>query len=240
MRATSVVLFLSILVLSAATHAEVTIDAPQPRASEAQSESAPPQNRRILKIIPAYGVVKDPNTPFHPLTSRDKFVLFLHGAADPYNLLVAGTVAGVEQAFDIFPGYGQGAAGYGKRFGASIADQASNSLFKNFAFPVLLREDPRYFRKARGTFMQRSWYAASRVFVTRRDSGRSTFNFSGALGSLASSGLANTYYPDSDRGPASTFTRVGIAFGTDAALNVFSEFGPDVARKLLPRKPHKP
>lgn len=240
MQAPPAVLFLSILLLGGVAHAEVTIEAPQPRPSQAQSEPAQPQSKRILKIIPAYGVVKDPGTPFQPLRPRDKFVLFLHGAADPYNLLVAGTVAGVEQAFDIFPGYGQGATGYGKRFGASLADQASNSFFKNFAFPVLLREDPRYFRKARGTFMQRSWYAASRVFVTRRDSGRSTFNWSGALGSLASSGLANSYYPDSDRGPASTFTRVGIAFGTDAALNVFSEFGPDVARKLLPHNHHKP
>lgn len=240
MQAPRAVLCLWVLIASVLVHAENTIDAPQPRISGAQSEPAQPQNKRILKIIPAYGVVQDPNTPFHPLTSRDKFVLFLHGAADPYNLLVAGTVAGVEQAFDIFPGYGQGAKGYGKRFGASLADQASNSLFKNFVFPVLLREDPRYFRKDRGTFMQRSRYAVNRVFVTRRDSGRSTFNWSGMLGSLASSGLANSYYPDSDRGPGATFTRVGIAFGTDAALNVFSEFGPDLARKLLPHKPHKP
>lgn len=240
MQAPRAVIYLSVLIASVFVHAENTIDAPQPRASGAQSEPGQPQNKRILKIIPAYGVVQDPNTPFHPLKSRDKFVLFLHGAADPYNFLVAGTVAGVEQAADIFPGYGQGAKGYGKRFGASLADQASNSLFKNFVFPVLLREDPRYFRKDRGTFIQRSSYAVSRVVVTRRDSGRSTFNWSGALGSLASSGLANSYYPDSDRGPGATFTRVGIAFGTDAALNVFSEFGPDLARKLLPRKAHKP
>ena len=240
MQAPRAVICLSVLIASVFIQAENTIDAPQPRASGTQSDSGSDQSKRFLKIIPAYGVVKDPNTPFHPLSSRDKFVLFLHGAADPYNLLVAGTVAGVEQAADIFPGYGQGAKGYGKRFGASLADQASNSLFKNFVFPVLLREDPRYFRKDRGTFMQRSSYAVSRVVVTRRDSGRSTFNWSGALGSRASSGLANRYYPDSDRGPGATFTRVGIAFGTDAALNVFSEFGPDLARKLLQHKPHKP
>src|SRR5689334_20632134 len=215
-------------------------DAAQTRPSSASQQETEAQGGRVLKIFPAYGVVEPAAKPVGPLTSHDKFVLSLHGAVDPFNLLVAGTTAGIEQAANIFPGYGQGAEGYGKRFGASLADQASNSLFKNFVFPVLLHEDPRYFRKDRGTFMQRASYAVSRVLVTRRDSGSSHFNFSGTLGSLASSGLANSYYPDSDRGPASTFTRVGIAFGTDAGLDLFSEFGPDVARKLLPHKHHKP
>ena len=234
------VLCLCILMAGAVAHAEHTIDAPQPRAPGSQSGPERIQSKRILKIFPAYGVMQNPSAPFRSLTSHDKFVLFLHGAADPYNLLVAGTNAGIEQAADIFPGYGQGAAGYGKRFGASLADQASNSLFKNFVFPVLLHEDPRYFRKDQGTFMQRFGYSVSRVFVTRRDSGSRGVNSSGILGSVASSGLANTYYPTSDRGAGATFTRVGIAFGTDAALNVISEFGPDFARKVFPHKRSKP
>ena len=205
----------------------------QSPAPTSQSQPRATESQRILKIFPAYGVVQNPAVPFHPLTSQDKFVLFVHGAADPSNLLVAATNAGIEQAADIFPGYGQGAEGYGKRFGASLADQASNSLFKNFAFPVLLREDPRYFRKGQGTIKQRFGYAISRVFVTRRDSGTTGFNFSRVLGSLASSALANTYYPASDRGVGSTFARVGIAFGTDSALNVISEFGSDLSYKFL-------
>jgi hypothetical protein len=215
-------------------------DAPQNSASPSAAQQKPNLQRgRILKIFPAYGVVERSDNPVPPLTSHDKFVLSLHGAADPSNLLVAGTTAGIEQAADIFPGYGQGAEGYGKRFGASLADQASNSLLKNFVFPVLLHEDPRYFRKDQGTFGQRFGYAISRVLITRRDSGTSSFNFSRMFGSLGSSAIGNAYYPESDRGAGATFTRVGIAFGTDAALNVISEFGPDLARKFLPKGPRK-
>src|SRR5262249_29375636 len=109
------------------------------------------------------------------------------------------------------------------------------SLFKNFVFPVLLREDPRYFRRDQGTFGRRFGYAITRVVVTRRDSRAMSLNFSRLFGSLVSSAIANVYYPASDRGAGSTFTRVGIAFGTDAGFNVISEFGPDFARKILPK-----
>src|SRR5438067_1936160 len=219
-----------VLMLSAALYGQDRAAVPTPSSYQEKPRA---QSGRILKIFPAYGVVNSSAEPVQPLSPQDKFVLSLHGAADPYNLLVAGTTAGIEQAADIFPGYGQGAEGYGKRFGASLADQASNSLFKNFAFPVLLREDPRYFRKGQGTIKQRFGYAISRVFVTRKDSGNTGFNFSRVLGSLASSALANTYYPASDRGVGSTFARVGIAFGTDSALNVISEFGSDLSHKFL-------
>ena|SRR5438067_8110904 len=225
-----------VLMLSAALYGQDRAAVPTPSSYQEKPRA---QSGRILKIFPAYGVVNRSAEPVQPLSPQDKFVLSLHGAADPYNLLVAGTTAGIEQAADIFPGYGQGAEGYGKRFGASLADQASNSLFKNFVFPVLLREDPRYFRKDQGTFSRRFGYAISRVAVTKRDSGASSVNFSRLLGSLASSAVANAYYPSSDRGAGSTFTRVGISFGADAALNVISEFGPDFARKILPKKPSK-
>jgi hypothetical protein len=236
MQARMAALCCGILTISAFVYGQDGVAAP---ASSSSRETATVQGGRILKIFPAYGVVDSSAEPVRPLTPHDKFVLSLHGAADPYNLLVAGTNAGIEQATDIFPGYGQGAEGYGKRFGASLADQASNSLFKNFAFPVLLREDPRYFREGQGTFSRRFGYAISRVVVTKRDSGARSVNFSRLLGSLASSAIANTYYPTSDRGAGSTFTRVGIAFGTDAALNVISEFGPDFAHKIRPGKSSK-
>jgi len=221
-----------ILILSAALYGQDGVASP---ASSHSQEKPAIQSGRILKIFPAYGVVDSSTEPVLPLTPHDKFVLSLHGGVDPFNLLVAGTNAGIEQAADIFPGYGQGAEGYGKRFGASLADQASNSLFKNFVFPVLLREDPRYFRRDQGTFGRRFGYAITRVVVTRRDSRAMSLNFSRLFGSLVSSAIANVYYPASDRGAGSTFTRVGIAFGTDAGFNVISEFGPDFARKILPK-----
>ena len=214
-------------------------DASQTRPSSASQQETKAQSGRILKIFPSYGVVEPTARPVRPLTAHGKLVLSFHGAVDPSNLLVAATNAGIEQAFNIFPGYGQGAEGYGKRFGASLADQASNSLLNNFVFPVLLREDPRYFRKEQGTFSQRFGYATTRVLITRKDSGASTFNLSRMFGTLTASSLANAYYPDSDRGAGSTFTRFGIALGTAAAFNVISEFGPDLTRKLLSKRSRK-
>ena len=91
--------------------------------------------------------------------------------------------------------YGQGAEGFGKRYGAGFADGLTDGLFVTGVYPSLLRQDPRYYRLGDGGFSHRAGYAVTRILVTRQDSGRKAFNFSEVLGSFSSSALAMTYYP---------------------------------------------
>jgi hypothetical protein len=111
---------------------------------------------------------------------------------------------------------------------ATLADTESRRFIQTFLLSTLLHQDPRYFRSGKKGLIPRSWYAATRVLVTRDDDGDSTFNTSEFLGTLLTSSLQNAYYPDSDRGFPNTLTRFVGALGSDATTNMIREFWPDV------------
>ena len=92
------------------------------------------------------------------------------------------------------PEFGQGWAGYGRRVGTSYADQAIGNMMTEGIFPSILHEDPRYFRRGYGSFWSRTFYAATRVFVTKTDSGGTRFNFSEVLGNAAGTAISDAYY----------------------------------------------
>lgn len=150
---------------------------------------------------------------------------------------MAGLQAGLAQATNEFPGYGQGAAGYGKRYGASLADEVSSNFFANYAYPVLLKEDPRYFRLGEGSIKHRIVYGLEQEFVTRTDSGKRRFNFSNVLGAFTTGGLSNLYYPSTDRGLGLTMSRSAISLAYGTAGGLFDEFWADIDHRLFHRKP---
>lgn len=170
------------------------------------------------------------------MTVGDKFTLFALNTVNPFQLLSTATAAGIDQAVDNYHSWGQGAEGYGKRYGAAYADTATANFFGTFLFPVILRQDPRYFRKETGGVVNRFRYAISRVFVTRTDRGTNAPNASLWLGTLASAGMSNIYYPVADQGAGLTFERAGLNIGASAGFNVAREFWPDISRHLRRRK----
>jgi hypothetical protein len=176
------------------------------------------------------------------LDAKDKFILFVEDTVDPVTFLSAGFNAGIGQAEDTDPSYGQGAAGYGKRFGASIADQASSEFFKDFVYPTIFSEDPRYYRLAHGSGGKRFFHAVEHSVVAYRPDGTRVFNFSEWLGTASAVALTNTYHPNYKRGFAPSAERVGYAVGNDIGFDVLREFWPEIARKLkLPfRDQHEP
>lgn len=189
------------------------------------------QSQRILGVVPLFGMTSRHAPP--PLTVGQKFHLFAKSSFDPFEYAAAGFQAGLGQATNEFPGYGQGAAGYGKRFGASLADQVSSNFFANFFWPVLLKEDPRYFRLGEGSFKHRMFYSLAQEFVTRTDKGTRRFNFSNFFGAFSSGGLSNVYYPQTDRGLSLTMSRSAISLLYGSAGGLIDEFWPDINRKLF-------
>jgi hypothetical protein len=187
-------------------------------------------SERIFGVVPTYTITNARNAP--PLTSKQKFGLFAKGTLDPFPTVVYLLQAGVSQARDTHSGYGQGAAGYGQRFGAALGDGTSARFFATYAFPSLLRQDPRYFRKGAGSAWSRVRYSISRGFITRSDSGRAQANWSNVLGKFAGAGLSNLYYPAADRGGGLTLSRVGISLGYQTLGNLAIEFWPEIHRKL--------
>jgi hypothetical protein len=167
-----------------------------------------------------------------PLSSGQKFLLAADESAAPSALIVAAMSAGITQARNSWPGYGQGWNAYGKRYGATLALNASTDMFGTFLLPSVLHHDPRYFVLAHGTFSQKIGHALKSVLVTRTDSGGRAPNISGVLGPLGAEGLANTYLPDAERTAGQTFERFGIQMAVLAASNVAKEFWPAIFKTL--------
>ena len=191
------------------------------------------ERQRTLGVVPSFNIAYDQNAP--PLSPGEKFRLAFHTMKDPFTIGVAAINAGYNQATDGFPGYGQGAAGFGKRFGAAYADSADGTLLGNAVLPVLMKEDPRYFRRGTGSIRSRLLYAISTTVWCRRDNGTHGPNYANVLGNLAAGGVANLYYPASDRGAGLTFER-GLVVTAEGTLGgLADEFLPDLTRHFLHR-----
>jgi hypothetical protein len=173
---------------------------------------------------------------------KDKFILFVEDVIDPVTFLSAGFNAGLDQAQNNDPSYGQGASGYGIRFGASMAGQTTSLFFKDFAYPSIFSEDPRYYRLGHGGAGKRLLHAMEHAFVAYRENGAQMFNFSEWLGTTSAVALSNTYHPDNRRGFAPAAERVGYSVANDVGFDILREFWPEIARKFrLPfRGQHEP
>lgn len=207
---------------------------PKLRSEQEKELQKQEQSQRILGLAPMFGVTSRQNAT--PLTRGQKFHLFTKGAFDPFAFAAAGLQSGIGQAQNEFPGYGQGAAGYGKRYGASLADQVSSSFFSNYFYPVLLKQDPRYFRLGEMSVKHRILYSLEQEFVCRTDKGTRNFNWSNVLGAFTAGGISNIYYPSTDRGASLTLSRSAIALAYGSVGGLVDEFWPDVNRKLFHKK----
>jgi hypothetical protein len=161
-------------------------------------------------------------------------------SVDPFQFVAAALDAGYSQAVDDFPGYGQGAQGYAKRFGAAYTDQFSGTFWGNAVFPILLREDPRYFRRGTGSIKRRLLYAISTTVWSKRDGGAWGPNYANVLGNITAGGLANLYYPSTDRGVGLTFQRAFTVTAEGTIGATLAEFWPDIARRVFHQNRTKP
>jgi hypothetical protein len=188
------------------------------------------EKQRVLGVIPNFYVSYVQNAV--PLTPKQKFELAWKSTIDPVNFAVTGAIAGIQQAQDDFPGYGQGSQGFAKRYAATYGNFLTGTYIGGAILPSLLKQDPRYFYKGTGTKRSRILYAIANSVICKGDNGHWQANYSGILGSLAAGGISNLYYPAKDReGAQLTFENALIGIGATAAINLLQEF---VMRRLTP------
>jgi len=226
-----------LLSLTSFTGAALAQSNPPSTPQSSTTQSQPAQNgekERVFGVVPQFSVTSQ--SSLTPLTQGQKFHLFLRGSLDPFTFFSSGFQAGLSQATDEFAGYGQGAVGYAKRYGATFTDQVSSSFFSNYFYSVLFKQDPRYFRIGHGTIKSRVFRAVEQEFVVRKDSGERTFGWENICGAFTSGTLSNAYYPSTDRGVGLTISRSVIAILYGSVGGIFSEFAPDIDRKLFHRK----
>jgi hypothetical protein len=221
-----------------------------PGASSTQGKVAGTSNDRLFYALPNFLSLENAGQ-VPPLTAKQKFSVVARSSFDYVQYPWSGFLAGISQAENSEPGFGQGSAGYGKRFASAFADGTIENFMVGAVVPSLLHQDPRFFQSGEGSFTHKAGYAVSRMFVTRTDSGDSQFNYSEILGSALSATVStNTYHPrstviatksgprfyGSDRTLSNTASVWGSQLGYDTITIVVKEFWPDIHRKLS----HKP
>lgn len=208
-----------------------------PAAKPSPLPSGPPDEnpKRILDIIPNFQTVNETPQMQLPLTVKEKYILAYHQTVDFSAHFGNLFQAALQQASNGQPHYGQGWGPYAQRFGAAEADQVTSAFFIFGFLPHVLKEDPRYFRKASGSIWSRIRYAASRTVITRTDAGNPTFNAPQVFGQLAQQGISTLYYPKQDRSVSGVFQNWGVNLSYNSAYNILKEFYPDALRLVFHR-----
>lgn len=221
---------------ASAQTAESLPDAPRPDAGDQPAHSS---NTSAQPFASSgwFGVV-DPGEKFSPVSTRYKWMFWLHEQVSPISLVPVVLGAGWEQLIDGDPKYGSDSAAFGQRIGAGAIRVSTYRFFSDSLFPVLTHEDPRYFRKAYGSVQSRGLYAAEQVFIAHRDNGSTGFNYSDFFGHLAGASLTAAYYPQPSVNARVVLTSWGISFAGGACGNLFMEFWPDAKKAIAHRHKH--
>lgn len=216
---------------------------PEPRKDQqGDSQEDPNKNAgtskdRLFYTLPNFLTLENAGQ-VPPLTTGQKFKVVARSSFDYVQYPWYAFLAGISQAENSEPGYGQGATGYGKRFGAAIADGTIENFMTSAVLPSLLRQDPRFFQKGKGGFWHRTAYSVSRVFLTRSDSGTTQVNYSEIFGSALAAGISTySYHPHDDKTVRNASSVWGTQVGYDALSYFVKEFWPDVRRKIRHKNP---
>ena len=198
----------------------VTVSGDKEELSQQQVKIAVQQ--RVAGIIPNFYSSYDWNAP--PMLAKQKVQLSVRGLIDPVSFLAVAGIAGAEQNRGIFPAYGSGIEGYGKRYGAAMANRVSGALLGRAVYPAIFHQDPRYFYKGKGSITSRTLYAISAAVMTRSDSGRWEPNYSQVMGNFSAAAISNLYYPEADRGGKLVLLNGLSETGGNAVSNLIREF----------------
>ncbi len=180
------------------------------------------ESQRVLGVIPNFYSSFDWHAV--PLHAKQKFQLAFRSEIDPITFAGAAAIAGGEGYKNVYPGYGTGFAGFGKRFAAQYANDFDSRMIGSALLPSLFHQDPRYFYKGTGTIRSRALYAIKSAFICRGDNGKPEFDFSHIGGDFAAGSLSNLYYPEPNEGAVLIFTNGLIEIGGMAGTNLLREF----------------
>jgi hypothetical protein len=203
-----------------------------PATASQKKKRPPPQTKRMFWIVPNFAAVSA-GTRFKPLTIKGKFLMATDDSFDYSSFVWTGVVAAQSFGLNSDPELGGGIAGYGRYYWRAFVDGVSGTYFTEAIVPALTHEDPRYFTMGEGGFFRRIGYALSRTFVTRTDSGGSSFNWSEAGGNALEATLSNAYYPPQERGVSQTARNWATQMESAALNNVAKEFWPDIRSGIL-------
>jgi hypothetical protein len=198
----------------------VTVNGNKEELSKQQVQIA--VHQRIGGVIPTFYSTYDWNAP--PMLAKQKLQLGIRAVIDPISFLSVAGIAAAQQYSNAFPSFGGGIEGYGKRYGAALANHATSTMLAHADYPSIFHQDPRYFYKGKGSVRSRALYAISAAVIARGDDGRWKPNYSSVLGHFSAAAISNLYYPASDRGVSLVLINGLVSTGAQAGGNLIREF----------------
>jgi hypothetical protein len=206
------------------------------KESQPEGNPQPAESKRIFGIIPNYRT--SPSLlHYTPLTVREKFTIARQDALDRGTVILGAAFGAESQLTNANRSFGQGGAGFGRYFATSYADYFIGDYMTEAVFPSLLHQDPRYFRREKGSGLSRLGYSMGQIFWTHTDGGKGQFNYSEIGGNSAAVAISNAYYEDS-RTASDAIVKLSTQLGVDLAANVLKEFWPDLNRKFRRHDKH--
>jgi hypothetical protein len=193
------------------------------------------QTKRMFWVVPNFAAVSA-NTQLPPLSPHGKLALAFHDSFDYSSFVWTGILAAQSEALNSDPELGHGIAGYWRYYWRGFVDGVSGTYFTEAIVPIISREDPRYYTLGHGGFFRRTGYALSRTFLTKTDSGGTSFNWSEVGGNACEAALSNLYYPPQERGSQQTLRDWGTQMESAALNNIVKEFWPDIRHKVFRMK----
>ena len=206
-----------ISIATVVTDVKVAVDPVEVATEEVKEQ----EHQRVWGIIPNFYVTYHADAA--PLTTKLKFRLAWKSTTDPITIAGTAFLAGLQQAGDQYPEFGQGALGYGKRFGAGYADVAASTFLSGAILPSLLKQDPRYYYKGTGTTSARIWRATSNSILCKGDNGRWQVNYSNIAGAFGGAAISSTFYPTNNRGMF-VLSNGFIRMGESSLAGIIQEF----------------
>jgi hypothetical protein len=191
--------------------------------------------KRILWIIPNFRTSPELH-PYTPIGVGEKFKIASQDSFDRGTVALAALFAGQSQLANSNQSFGQGVKGYAHYFGTAYADFVIGDYMTEGVFPTILHQDPRFFRRGKGSGLSRLGYAAGQIFVTHHDNGRLEPNYSELIGNSAAVAISMSYYPE-NRDAADAVSKLGSQLGVDMVSNIIKEFWPDLSRKFSRKHP---
>ena len=170
----------------------------------------------------------DAPSSVQPPRRAERFRTFVNETGSPLTLGAVGVSAGAMRGTElghVTPGPQPSSTAH---YQLAFIQKQSSAFLGKYLYPPSLKQDPRYYASTSDNFMDRASYAASRIFVTRDDSGKRRLNTSYFLGVLTSVASATAYRPYWARSTSQTLNNFGSTIGSDAGINVFHEFGPGI------------
>jgi len=211
-------------------------DHQQSQHEKAQEEVKEQEKQRVVGIVPTF------NLTYHhdavPLSAGQKMNLALRSSFDWFTFAAAFAEAGYHEAANDLSGFSWGAKGYGERVGVAYLDTFDGNVLSTAVFPIIFRQDPRYFRLGQGTIRHRVFHSLASNFIAKNDyNDKWGFNYGNILGNMAAGAVSNLYYPNSNAGFRLTITTSIIQTAEGAAGSIFNEFWPDISRRVLHKDP---